>query len=143
MRAAPILFVLACCGCDYAPSADDKTLIADLESRVSLPKGGGKLQCYERLYLISEGEEINKRWDTNFPKVSGRKLVEGRYTFGGRPGIYWTKTPKDLGPEIMDGGCNDIYVTHLTGEPVTLIAATCSEDISGAGPEEISPPRSC
>ena len=143
MRTTHIILVLACFGCGYAPSDEDKALVADIESRVSLPKGGGKLQCYKRLYAIFEGEEINKHWGTHIPHLFGRKLVEGRYIFGGRPGIYWTKNAKDLEPEIMDGGCNDIFVEHLTGDPPEAIHAECSADISGGGPEEISPPRDC
>ena len=144
MRILPAFIVLACLGCSGHPNPEEKALISKVESMVSLPKGGGKLKCYERHYVLLEGKEIDAYVGFPLSERSGRsQLLVGQYRFGGRPGVYWAKRAKDLPPEIMDGGCDDISVFHLVGDPETSILAKCSPTIAGVPPDEIVPPHTC
>ena len=112
--------------------------IADLESKVALLPGAGKLQCYERHYAILKGQELAD-WGLQKP---GRMLLVGHYFRSDKPGIYWHKNSKDL-PEIADAGCDMLTVAHLVGDPERRIDASCSATFAGISPESVEPPVSC
>jgi hypothetical protein len=144
VRIWPAFVALFFLGCGGRPTPDERALVSKVEAMVLLPKGGGKLQCYERHYALLKGKEIDAYVGFPLSGRSGRsQLLVGRYRFGGHPGVYWAKSAKDLPPEIMDGGCDDIAVFHLVGDPETSISAKCSPTIAGVPPDEITPPRKC
>lgn len=75
--------------------------------------------------------------------LRGRRLLVGEYRIGPHPGVYLAKGVKDLPPEVADGGCDNIQVWYVVGDLPKRIAATCSANIAGVSPAEISPPVTC
>ena len=117
--------------------------MSKVESIVTFPKGGGKLQCYERHYALLEGKELDEYVGTSLPALAGRKLLVGHYRLGANPGVHWAQTLKDMPPEMGDGGCNDIGILHVVGDSEREIRATCSLNIAGVAPDEVVPPVAC
>lgn len=143
MRLLPALIALAIPGCSGHPTPEENALVLKIESMVSLPQGGGELKCYERHYTLLEGKEVDAYAGTALDIPARSQVLVGHYRFGGHPGVYWAESAHELPPEIMDGGCDDITVFHLVGDPVKSISAQCSSTFAGASPLKVSPPRTC
>jgi hypothetical protein len=135
-----LLLITALCAvaCSNAPTREQQAVIADVESKVSLPPGGGKLSCYARHYTILQGQELVD-WGLNKP---GRKLLMGYYLPSNKPGVFWHEKSQHL-PKMADAGCDMLEVLHLIGEREQRISAFCSANIAGYQPETVDPPRNC
>jgi hypothetical protein len=58
-------------------------------------------------------------------------------------GVYGAANYEDLPPPIMDGGCDDIRVSHIVGDVESQIFAKCSPTFAAAQGDEVTPPRTC
>lgn len=141
MRSLVIAFALICFGCAERPNSQEQALIAELEKRVTLPKGAARLQCYKRYYSVVRGKELEDMVGSPLAaNLPFREMLVGTYREpgpGDEPGIQWVRSPKEV-PEIGDGGCSDIRVLYAAGWPEKQVKATCSLDFSGSIPEEIT-----
>jgi hypothetical protein len=143
MRFLPTFIALLCLGCTKHPTAEEKALISAVEDVVTLPKGGGKVACYGRHYALLESKEADEYLGIPLARLAGRQLLVGEYRRGERPGVYWAKSSKDLPQAIYDGGCDNMQIIHIVGDPVREIVASCSTDIGGDIPNEIDPAVTC
>jgi hypothetical protein len=112
-----------------------------VEKQIVLPKGGGKLQCYERHYVLLKGEEAKTKMGGIV--VPGGEVLFGEYLHGrnAKPGVYWADSEKDM-PTWFDAGCGVIEVWFVPGVDKGPMA-WCSSNIAGVNPTVIEPPVTC
>jgi hypothetical protein len=138
MRALIMPLVLVCFGCTEGPDPKEKSLLAEVERRVVLPKGAGELRCYKRYYAIVRGKQLEELLMSDANDLPFREILIGLYRRPGReeePGIQWVENPEDM-PKFYDGGCNTLRVSHAAGLFEKKIKATCSFTISGNIPDK-------
>lgn len=123
--------------CSAQPSDIQRTWIQDLELKVVLPPGAGKLACYERHYTSIKLSELAGQ-----PIRKDRLLIEGVFVLGGRPGTHWAKKVSDL-PKAFDAGCSAITVTYDTTTHQLFSPAECSTTVAGVSPKAVEPPVTC
>jgi hypothetical protein len=138
MRRLILACALICFGCTSGPTEREQSLITEVETRVQLPKGAGKLQCYRRYYTVLRGKQLEE-YLGGPNRLPYRELLIGTYRepeMGEAPGVKWVASMKEV-PELHDGGCLDMTVLFATGWPENKVKALCSLDFSGNMPEEI------
>ena len=112
-------------------------MIDDLERKVVLPPGAGKLACYERYYAPTKLSQLIGR------RVSkDLSLLQGMYILGRQPRIHWKKNTKDF-PRMDDAGCAAIEVIYDTAKRQLLWPAECSTGFNGIHPKVVAPPVTC
>jgi hypothetical protein len=132
-----------CIGCSDHPTSEEQALVAKVEGAILLPKGAGSPRCYERHYALLQGKAIDEYVGASLSGLRGRALLVGKYQLGPHPGIYWAKSAKDLPQEIADGGCRNIHVWYVLGDPLKKMDVSCSPNFAGVEPTEVTPPVTC
>ena len=113
-----------------------------VERHVVLPEGSPGPECYERYYRFVEGEELAALVPSM--RNTNRRLLTAHYYPVREPHtdrksrIVWVQNEKDM-PTIHDGGCSQIGVSYLAGDPSEHIVAMCSFNIAGEVPEKVEP----
>jgi hypothetical protein len=127
--------------CSGHPTREERALVSGIEKEVVLPKGGGRLGCYERHYLLLKGEQANSA--AGFAVPGGRLLI-GEYLHGpkAKPGVYWANDAKQM-PAIADTGCDVLELWYVPGEGGGPVHPWCSPNIAGNQPEVIEPAVTC
>ena len=143
VRILVALSLFSASACSERITSDQAALIANVEKRVAMPKGAGDLKCYERHYSVLRDKEVDTYLGFHLSRTAGRSLLVGTYRFGGHPGVYWTRSTDDLPRKIEDGGCDDIGILHMVGDPERSIPAMCSTTMAGSMPDQVNPPRRC
>lgn len=142
MRMSILAFLIAVTACAQKPTEADKDLAAFVEQHVVLPQGSPGPECYKRYYQI-----VDTANSSELPlslKKSGRRLLLGKYfpvrepRIDGEPGIFWVENEREL-KDMFDGGCSQINVLYLPGDPPQDISATCNSNINGEIPKEVVP----
>lgn len=119
------------------PNGAEQRMIDELERRVVLPPGAGKLACYERYYAPTTLSQITGR-----PVPQDLSLLQGMYILGNQPGIHWKRNAKDF-PGMNDAGCAAIEIMYDTAKHQLLWPAECSAGFNGMHPKEVVPPVTC
>ncbi|WEK45895.1 MAG: hypothetical protein P0Y56_12785 [Candidatus Andeanibacterium colombiense] len=113
--------------------------MSEMESKISLPSGGGSLACWERHYAVIEGADIKTELGLEMP---GKQVLVGKFTLGSKPGRYWHDEFQNM-PRIYDGGCSLLRAYHIVGEHENTILAECSTTIGGEIPRALPQPVTC
>jgi hypothetical protein len=142
MRTALTLMVcIALAACSREPTPEHQKLIAAAEKVTRLPTGAGELRCYERHYVLLEGQDAVKYFGG--VHVPGNQLLVGEYVRGGKPGIYWHRNIKEM-PDSPDAGCRMLHVAYIPGDAHWPYRAECAPDIGGSiVGQAVNPPVHC
>jgi len=133
---ASALFVLLM-ACSAQPNDTERAWIDDLEGKIALPPGAGKLACYERYYAPIKLSEL-----AGVSVPQDRLLLKGMYIVGNRAGVRWKTAVGDF-PSIFDAGCSAIEVIYGTQDHRLLFPASCHPTVGGVRPEAVDPPVVC